>query len=85
MTNNNYPSTARLLASLAYNAQEETPHNIDPEDWYVVWFSKTLQNWKALVSTDMVSGIYIEVTRNGDKGETYVDIYSKYAQEIFKP
>lgn len=44
---------------------------------YVVWFAKTLQNWKALVSTDVVNGIYVEVTHNGTKGETYVDVYEK--------
>lgn len=43
---------------------------------YIVWFCKTLQNWKALVSgTDIKE--YIEVTYNGDKDETYVNIYNK--------
>lgn len=44
---------------------------------YVVWFSKTLQNWKALVSTDVKDDMYYEVTYNGDKGETYIDAYKK--------
>ena len=44
---------------------------------YVVWFSKTLQNWKALVSTTLPDGRYYEVTHNGDKSETYVDVYVK--------
>lgn len=44
---------------------------------YVVWFCKTLQNWKALVSTTMSDGMYYEVTYNGDKRETYLDVYSK--------
>lgn len=51
--------------------------NLDPTDMYVVWFCKTLQNWKALVSTDELSGIYYEVTHNGDKHETYLDCYTK--------
>lgn len=55
---------------------------IKPEDCYVVWFSKTLQNWKALVSTNQIQsdekcGNYAEVTHNGDKKETYVDVYAK--------
>jgi len=47
-------------------------------DAYVVWFSKTLQNWKALVSTTVSDGMYYEVTHNGDKNETYVDVYKKW-------
>ena len=51
---------------------------VDPSDIYVVWFCKTLQNWKALLSTDVVDiGIYFEVTFNGDKDELYLDHYTK--------
>lgn len=49
-----------------------------PEDVYVVWFCKTLQNWKALVSTSLPDGMYYEVTYNGDKEETYLDAYKKF-------
>ncbi|QNN98098.1 hypothetical protein SEA_FEDE_50 [Microbacterium phage Fede] len=48
-----------------------------PDDFYVVWFCKTLDNYKALVSTDFVHGYYVEVTHNGAKNETYVDVYIK--------
>lgn len=51
---------------------------ITTEDVYVVWFCKTLQNWKAMVSTNVSDGMYYEVTHNGDKGETYVDVYKKW-------
>lgn len=47
-------------------------------DVYVVWFSKTLQNWKALVSTTVSDGMYYEITHNGDKDETYLDAYKKW-------
>lgn len=46
---------------------------------YVVWFSKTLQNWKALISTTLPDGMYYEVTYNGEKRETYLDAYRKVA------
>lgn len=49
----------------------------EPVTIYIVWFSKTLQNWKALVSTDIPDGRYYEVTYNGDKEEAYVDTYTK--------
>lgn len=62
---------------------------IKPEDCYVVWFSKTLQNWKALVSTNQIKsdekcGNYAEVTHNGDKKETYVDVYTKVSNRVIK-
>lgn len=51
---------------------------ITKDDVYVVWFCKTLQNWKALVSTNVSDGMYYEITHNGDKDETYVDVYKKW-------
>lgn len=51
---------------------------IKMEDIYVVWFSKTLKNWKALVSTNLPDGMYYEVTYNGEKKETYLDAYKKF-------
>lgn len=51
---------------------------------YVVWFCKTLKNWKAWVSTTIQNGMYYEVTYNGEKGETYVDSYSKTANLCVK-
>lgn len=48
------------------------------ENVYIVWFSKTLQNWKALVSTTVSDGMYYEVTYNGDKKEAYLDVYKKW-------
>ena len=51
---------------------------IGSDDVYVVWSCKTLQNWKALVSTALPDGMYYEITHNGDKNETYVDCYKKW-------
>lgn len=49
------------------------------EDVFIVWFSKILQNWKALVSTTVSDGMYYyEITHNGDKKETYLDVYKKW-------
>ena len=51
---------------------------ITTDDVFIVWFCKTLQNWKAMVSTTISDGMYYEVTHNGDKGETYLDAYKKW-------
>lgn len=44
---------------------------------YVVWFCKTLKNWKAMVSTSLPDQMYYEVTYNGDMKETYVVAYKE--------
>lgn len=55
----------------------QTPKRLKPAELNIVWFSKTLQNWKALISTVHKDGLYFEITYNGHLGETYVDVYQK--------
>lgn len=71
---------AKLLVAQYYNKKVEKTDEmmLTTDDVYVVWFSKTLQNWKALISTTVPDGMYYEVTYNGDKRETYVDAYKKW-------
>ena len=57
---------------------------ITMDDVFVVWVAKTLQNWKCLVSTMVSDGMYYEVTHNGDKNETYVDVYKKWENYCVK-
>lgn len=52
--------------------------NFHPSEVYCVWFTKVLQNWKAMVSTTLPDGMYYEVTYNGDKRETYIDAYKRF-------
>ena len=84
MTSTSIMETARRIVVAYFNAHVDATEekNIAMEDVYVVWFSKTLQNWKALVSTTVMDGMYYEITHNGDKDETYVDVYKKW--ENFK-
>ncbi len=51
---------------------------------FIVWFSKTLQNFKALVSTTVSDGMYYELTYNGDKKELYLDAYKKWENKCIK-
>jgi hypothetical protein len=57
---------------------------IPPFDTYIVWFAKTLQNWKALVCTDLPDQKYYELTYNGDKDELYVDEYGKLSNTVIE-
>lgn len=70
----------RLVFSYVKDHLEKTDTHVTfaPDEVYVVWFSKTLQNWKALISTTLPDGMYYEVTHNGDKAETYIDAYKKF-------
>lgn len=51
---------------------------ITSDDVYVVWYSKTLQNAKALLSTNLLDGMYYELTLNGSKNQLYFDAYKKF-------
>lgn len=87
--NNDYMiQKAKELAARAINDSVNKPI-VTPTDMYVVWFSKTLQNWKALASTSVLNsssecGDYVEVTHNGDKGETYCNVYKKQLNVCYK-
>lgn len=69
------------------NAHTDATDHADPiteEDVFVVWYAKTLQNWKGLFSTTRFDGMYYEVTVNGDKEEAYLDAYKKVSNEVIK-
>lgn len=55
----------------------DTPVDFDIDGMFVVWDCKTLQNWKTILSASFQGAPLIEVTYNGDKKETYIDVYKK--------
>ena len=82
----NYQEKAKQIVIDYYNGRVEKTDNkkLTAEEVFSVWFSKTLQNWKALVSTTISDGMYYEVTYNGDKKETYLDAYKKWENVCVK-
>jgi hypothetical protein len=54
----------------------------DPDDILIVWFSKVLQNWKALVYFTGSPGWYFEVTHDGAKERSYLDVYIKHDNRV---
>lgn len=77
--NNMQEKAKKLVVDYFNNRSDKTDEFIiGIDDVYVVWFCKTLQNWKALISTTVSDGMYYEVTYNGDKHETYIDAYKKW-------
>ena len=57
---------------------------LSPDDIYVVWYCKELQNHKALLGTPLSDGMYYECTYNGNKDEMYLDAYRKQSNSVYK-
>ena len=78
---------AKLALVVYLNSQVEFPKGapIIEEDVRIVWFTKTLQNWKAMVITTCPDDMYYELTYNGDTKELYLDSYRKSDHFIMYP
>lgn len=78
---------ARFLVMVYINGEieknDQKRHKFREDEVFVVWFSKTLENWKALIGTTLNDRKYYEVTHNGAKKETYVDVYVKVDNVVF--
>lgn len=68
----------KIVENYVKSKFDKSDPSVEEFEVYVVWFSKTLQNWKALVSTSLPDQMYYEVTYNGDKKQTYLDAYKKF-------
>lgn len=68
-----------------FNERVEKTDNtkITIDDVFVVWYCKTLQNAKVLLSTVVSDGMYYELTYNGDKNELYLDAYKKWENKKY--
>ena len=84
MSNDAMLKRAKEVVVNYFNEHVEKTDNkkITEDDVFIVWFCKTLQNWKALVSTTISDGMYYEITHNGDKNETYLDAYKKFENQV---
>lgn len=51
---------------------------------FIVWKCKALQNWKYLISSTLLDGMYYELTFNGDQDEWYLDAYKKFENKVIK-
>ncbi len=80
MGNDKFQKLCKEIVVKYFNEHADKTDNnqITEKDVFIVWCCKTLQNNKALVSTTVSDGMYYEITHNGDKQETYVDVYKKW-------
>lgn len=72
---------ALVLDNYTHNMVPRGNPELSLDDLFIVWFSKTLGHWKALVGTVYADGLYYEVTHNGNAHETYVDVYRRVAHK----
>jgi hypothetical protein len=80
-----YTGRAKIAAREAYAQAFPNKPPVAASLFYVVWFSKTLANWKALLSSDAWDdGTYIEVTFDGANECAYVDVYSKALNTLIR-
>ena len=80
MNFNNFQDLCKEKVVEYFNGRVDKTDNlkITKDDVFVVWYCKTLQNAKALLSTNVSDGMYYELTYNGDKKELYLDAYKKW-------
>lgn len=81
---------AKFLVTEYYNSRPEHKDSvskaIDISDVFVVWFCKTIQNFKMLLGTNEPNDkLYYEVTYNGDKDEFYLDVYNQIEHKVYRP
>ena len=79
-----------FIEGCKFEVRKYTEEHLDKSDIipdfevFVVWYSKTLQNHKALLSTTLLDGMYYELTYNGDKKEVYFDAYKKFENKCIE-
>lgn len=82
-----------MVADFIINRDDDWKDKIGDEQFFngvadatkIVWFCKTLQNWKCLaINFEYAPYNYFEITHNGDKTETYLDAYAKTANKVYR-
>jgi hypothetical protein len=73
-----------VLAYAVSHTDQTDGVSLVEENVFIVWYCKTLQNHKALLSTTLYDGMYYEFTYNGDKDEAYLDAYKKWENKVVR-
>lgn len=74
-----FMTLAKELVVDNYNRHHDS-HRTPPltmADVFIVWFAKTLDNWKAVVGSSILRGLLYEVSYNGGESEAYIEIFKK--------
>lgn len=87
MTNQEFINKCKWRVSDYLNKLVGKETACKPENVFVVWQAKTLQNHKAMLAAPgryNDRDYYFEFTYNGNLNETYMDVYTKDKNVLFK-
>ena len=74
-----YLLQAKALVVQNYNEHRDPSRSpeLSMDSVYIIWFAKTLGNWKAVIASSVARGLLWEASFNGQKNEAYLDVYRK--------
>jgi hypothetical protein len=72
-------STAKQMAVDNYNRSRDAERSpeLQLDQVFIVWYTKVLGNWRALVGSPVIKGLMWDVTYNGHRSECYVVVFKK--------
>lgn len=77
------PRCKTIVACHMNNVGDKRQVGVIAEEVFIVWYSKTLQNAKAILGVPGSPKLF-EITYNGVKGEAYMDEYDKVSNQVIK-
>ncbi len=85
MDSKEFMEKAKDMVIEYYNNLVEITDNyqLSEEDVYIVWMCSTLGNNKALLSTNIIDGMYYEVTYDNNHNTFYFDAYKKWSHQEY--
>lgn len=83
-TSDRFIEICKKIVADYYMEHTDVTDEVSCPEVYVVWYCKTLQNHKALLSTTALDGMYYEMTYNGDKSQLYLDAYKKFENKCYE-
>ena len=86
MDSKEFMEKAKDMVIEYYNNLVEITDNyqLTEEDVYIVWMCSTLGNNKALLSTNIVDGMYYEITYDNNCNTFYFDAYKKWSHQEYQ-
>lgn len=88
MGNRSFLEMAKRAVAERFNEAASTyPYEkkISEDDVIVVWYTRVLQNHKALlVTNNWGDGMFYQATYNGDDGVLYLDTYTKLDNRVIR-